>query len=83
VDASDDPSRFPRVGALAKSLSVPNNPKLGFIRIFFYVTGFERHNGNLKVVPGQFCVLLLPHYTGTLPLHQRPTRRAARLTGYY
>lgn len=25
---------------------------LGFIRIFFYVNGFEKGDGNLKVVPG-------------------------------
>ncbi len=29
-----------------------DNPSLGFIRIFFYVNGFEKGNGNLKVVPG-------------------------------
>ncbi len=27
-------------------------PKLGFIRIFFYISGYERGNGSLKVVPG-------------------------------
>ncbi|MEZ4870159.1 MAG: phytanoyl-CoA dioxygenase family protein [Caldilineaceae bacterium] len=29
-----------------------DDPSLGFVRIFFYVSGFERGNGNLKVVPG-------------------------------
>ncbi len=28
------------------------NPKLGFVRIFFYVNGFEPDDGGLKVVPG-------------------------------
>jgi hypothetical protein len=30
----------------------PDQPELGFIRIFFYVSGFQRGNGSLKVVPG-------------------------------
>ena len=30
----------------------PDRPELGFIRIFFYVSGFQRGNGSLKVVPG-------------------------------
>jgi hypothetical protein len=30
----------------------PGQPELGFIRIFFYVSGFQRGNGSLKVVPG-------------------------------
>lgn len=29
-----------------------NEPELGFIRIFFYVNGFEADDGGLKVVPG-------------------------------
>ncbi len=29
-----------------------DDPSLGFIRIFFYVSGFEKGDGNLKVVPG-------------------------------
>jgi hypothetical protein len=29
-----------------------DRPYLGFIRIFFYVSGFQRGNGSLKVVPG-------------------------------
>ena len=29
-----------------------DQPELGFIRIFFYVSGFQRGNGSLKVVPG-------------------------------
>lgn len=29
-----------------------DRPDLGFVRIFFYVSGFERGDGNLKVVPG-------------------------------
>jgi hypothetical protein len=29
-----------------------DRPDLGFIRIFFYVSGFQRGNGSLKVVPG-------------------------------
>lgn len=29
-----------------------DRPELGFIRIFFYVNGFEKGNGALKVVPG-------------------------------
>ena len=29
-----------------------DDPDLGFVRIFFYVTGFEKGNGNLKVVKG-------------------------------
>ena len=28
------------------------NPDLGFVRIFFYVNGFEPNDGGLKVVPG-------------------------------
>ena len=30
----------------------PDQPELGFIRIFFYVSGFQRGSGSLKVVPG-------------------------------
>jgi hypothetical protein len=30
----------------------PDQPGLGFIRIFFYVSGYQRGNGSLKVVPG-------------------------------
>lgn len=49
----DDEAKFPRIGRLAaESRTFPNDPSLGFIRIFFYVTGFEQDNGNLKVVPG-------------------------------
>lgn len=33
-----------------------NDPKLGFIRIFFYVNGFELNNGNLKTVPGSHLI---------------------------
>jgi hypothetical protein len=33
----------------------PDQPELGFIRIFFYVSGFQRGNGSLKVVPGSHC----------------------------
>lgn len=29
-----------------------DDPSLGFLRIFFYVNGFELNNGNLKAVPG-------------------------------
>ena len=29
-----------------------DDPSLGFLRIFFYVNGFELGNGNLKAVPG-------------------------------
>jgi len=29
-----------------------DDPSLGFLRIFFYVNGFELDNGNLKAVPG-------------------------------
>lgn len=29
-----------------------DDPTLGFIRIFFYISGFERGDANLKVVPG-------------------------------
>lgn len=29
-----------------------NNPSLGFVRIFFYVNGFEPDDGGLKAVPG-------------------------------
>jgi hypothetical protein len=29
-----------------------DDPSLGFVRIFFYVNGFEEGDGNLKVVPG-------------------------------
>lgn len=29
-----------------------DDPSLGFVRIFFYVNGFEANDGNLKVVPG-------------------------------
>lgn len=29
-----------------------DDPRLGFLRIFFYVNGFELGNGNLKAVPG-------------------------------
>lgn len=29
-----------------------DQPQLGFIRIFFYVSGYQRGNGSLKVVPG-------------------------------
>ena len=29
-----------------------DDPRLGFVRIFFYVNGFELNNGNLKAVPG-------------------------------
>jgi hypothetical protein len=29
-----------------------DDPKLGFVRIFFYINGFEPDDGNLKVVPG-------------------------------
>ncbi len=29
-----------------------DDPKLGFLRIFFYINGFETDDGNLKVVPG-------------------------------
>jgi hypothetical protein len=29
-----------------------DDPSLGFIRIFFYISGFELNNANLKVVPG-------------------------------
>jgi hypothetical protein len=29
-----------------------DDPRLGFIRIFFYINGFELDDGNLKVVPG-------------------------------
>jgi hypothetical protein len=30
----------------------PDQLELGFIRIFFYISGFQRGNGSLKVVPG-------------------------------
>jgi hypothetical protein len=30
----------------------PDCPEMGFIRIFFYISGFQRGNGSLKVVPG-------------------------------
>jgi hypothetical protein len=33
-----------------------NNPDLGFIRIFFYVNGFSKRNGNLKTVPGSHLI---------------------------
>lgn len=29
-----------------------DDPRLGFVRIFFYINGFEANDGNLKVVPG-------------------------------
>lgn len=29
-----------------------DDPRLGFIRIFFYISGFERGDANLKAVPG-------------------------------
>ncbi|MEZ4864608.1 MAG: phytanoyl-CoA dioxygenase family protein [Caldilineaceae bacterium] len=29
-----------------------DDPRLGFIRVFFYINGFERGDANLKVVPG-------------------------------
>ena len=29
-----------------------DDPSLGFVRIFFYINGFEADDGNLKVVPG-------------------------------
>lgn len=29
-----------------------DDPQLGFLRIFFYINGFEPDDGNLKVVPG-------------------------------
>lgn len=29
-----------------------DDPRLGFVRIFFYISGFALNNGNLKVVPG-------------------------------
>ncbi|MCX6048700.1 MAG: phytanoyl-CoA dioxygenase family protein [Chloroflexi bacterium] len=29
-----------------------DDPSLGFLRIFFYINGFETDDGNLKVVPG-------------------------------
>src|SRR5690606_31692437 len=29
-----------------------DDPRLGFLRSFFYVNGFELDNGNLKAVPG-------------------------------
>lgn len=29
-----------------------DDPSLGFVRIFFYINGFEHNDGNLKVVPG-------------------------------
>ena len=29
-----------------------DEPTLGFVRIFFYINGFETDDGNLKVVPG-------------------------------
>ena len=29
-----------------------DDPALGFIRVFFYVTGFAAGDGGLKVVPG-------------------------------
>ena len=41
-----------RSGQLAQSELAVNDPSLGFIRIFFYATGFQKGNGNLKVVPG-------------------------------
>src|SRR5262249_55073140 len=28
------------------------DPRLGFLRVFFYVNGFEQEDGGLKVVPG-------------------------------
>jgi ectoine hydroxylase-related dioxygenase (phytanoyl-CoA dioxygenase family) len=33
-----------------------DDPSLGFIRIFFYVNGFDVDNGNLKVVPGSHLI---------------------------
>ena len=30
----------------------PDQPALGFIRIFFYISGYQRGSGSLKVVPG-------------------------------
>src|SRR4028119_1195428 len=30
----------------------PDQPELGFIRIFFYISGYQKGNGSLKVVPG-------------------------------
>ena len=49
VEFSD--KKFSKTGQLAHSNFATNDPDLGFIRIFFYVTGFEKDNGNLKVVP--------------------------------
>ena len=30
-----------------------DDPELGFIRIFFYVNGFEQHDGSLKAISGE------------------------------
>lgn len=65
----EDEEKFPKVGSLDPAVSpdtrVADDPSLGFMRIFFYVTGFEASggpdegkgkfsngNGNLKVVKG-------------------------------
>lgn len=39
-------------GQLANARFSVDNPKLGYIRVFFYATGFAKGDGNLKVVPG-------------------------------
>jgi hypothetical protein len=36
----------------AEAEVLPDDPGCGFIRIFFYINGFELNNGNLKTVPG-------------------------------
>ena len=33
-----------------------DDPELGFIRIFFYVNGFEQHDGSLKAISGEHAL---------------------------
>ena len=43
---------YARAGQLQSSTRSVNDPALGYIRVFFYCTGFEHDDGNLKVVRG-------------------------------
>merc|ERR1712178_324521 len=44
--------QLPKVGVLRDSHFSQDNPNLGYMRVFFYVSGLEKGDGNLKVVPG-------------------------------
>lgn len=63
---------LPKVGQLQDSIFSKNDRSLGYIRVFFYVSGLEEGNGNLKVVPGSHHYRL-PNTTACNDTHFQET----------